>query len=270
MNSQTDFWHVRLPNGSVCTLTLDELDDAFQAGQIDENIFVLQHGATAWTTLGALLGIEAAPPAPPARAQAVMVAPTPASGYASFSTYPSAPSPDSAPFGSLRPTVSELDIDEDMDFGRSRSSGKKKALVAFAVAALALVGFGVANPNRTAATWAKARSLLANTASAPVAAAAPPPAEIPVPAPAPPPAQPVATTPPVQSAQSAQSDADRLSDDKKKALLDADKAHAAQHQAKASAAAAAAPARRSSTYKSDGKTVFHKGGNKYDPLNSSL
>jgi hypothetical protein len=157
-----------------------------------------------------------------------------------------------------------------MDFGRSRSSGKKKALVAFAVAALALVGFGVANPNRTAATWAKARSLLANTASAPVAAAAPPPAEIPVPAPAPPPAQPVATTPPVQSAQSAQSDADRLSDDKKKALLDADKAHAAQHQAKASAAAAAAPARRSSTYKSDGKTVFHKGGNKYDPLNSSL
>jgi hypothetical protein len=74
------------------------------------------------------------------------------------------------------------------------------------------------------------------------------------------------TTPP---AQSAQSDADRFSEDKKKALLDADKARAAQHQARASAAAAAAPARRSS-YKSDGKTVFHKGGDKYDPLNSSL
>lgn len=269
MNGETDFWHVRLPNGSVCTLTLDELDDAFQAGQIDENIFVLQHGATAWTTLGALLGIEAAPPAPPARAPAVMVAPTPAAGYASFSTYPSAPSPDSAPFGSLRPMVSELDIDEDMNFGRSRSSGKKKALVAFAVAALALVGFGVANPNRTAATWSKAQSLFANTANTPVAAAAaPPPVAAPLPAPAPPPpAQPEATAPP---AQSAQSDADRLSDDKKKALLDADKARAAQHQAKASAAAAAAPARRSSNYKSDGKTVFHKGGNKYDPLNSSL
>ncbi len=263
MNSQSDFWHVRLPNGSVHTLTLDELDAAFQAGQIDESVYVLQHGATSWTTLGILLGIEAAPPAPPVRVPSVVVAPqAPAPAY-SFAPYASPP--DSAPFSSLRPMVSEVDVD-DLDFKpRFRSSGKRKVLFAFGIAAVAVVGFAVANPNRAASTWARAQALItssnASAASPPVAAAAPPPAPDPIPPPA---AQPEATPPPPASPPPATQST--LSDDKKKALLDADKARAAQHQAKA----AAAPAHRSNSYKSDGKTVFHKGGDKYDPLNSSL
>jgi hypothetical protein len=253
-------------------LTLDELDDAFQAGQIDESVFVLQHGATAWTTLGVLLGIEAAPPvaatlaaprAPVLPMGIPVAAPaTPASGYAS--TFPS---PYSSAASSLRPLVSEIDLD-DVDFGRSRfrSSGKRKFVMAVGVAALALVGVAVARPNRAAAVWSTASSFFSTSnaaASQPVAAAAPPPAE----AGAPPPAQPESTAP-----AAAQSDADRLSEERKRALLDADKARAEadkaralQHQAKASAAPA-----HHSAYKSDGKTVFHKGGNKYDPLNSSL
>lgn len=191
----------------------------------------------------------------------MIVAPqTPARAYPSFAPFPSSSASDSAPFGSLRPMVSEVDLDE-LDFKpRFRSSGKRKALFVFGVAAVALAGFAMANPNRAATAWSKAQSLwAAKNASASQAVA--PPAPDPVP-----PTQPQATaaTPP---AQSTPSDADRLSDEKKRALLDADKARAAQHQAKASAAA---PAHRSSSYKSDGKTVFHKGGDKYDPLNSSL
>jgi len=59
---------------------------------------------------------------------------------------------------------------------------------------------------------------------------------------------------------------DRFDDTQKRALLEADKARASQQKAKMNAA----PARRSPVYKSDGKAVFHKGGDKYDPLNGSL
>lgn len=285
MGEQTDFWHVRLPNGSVCTLTLDELDDAFQAGQIDESVYVLHHGADAWTTLGALLGIETAPPpprVPPARVASVAAPATPVSGYAA--TVPSAFSPTFETAGTMRPMVSEIDLD-DFDFGRPkfRSSGKRKFTLALGVAGLALAGVAFAYPNRAAAAWSRATSFFSTNfatshaaARPPVANVPPPPAEV-----APPPAQPNTTAQPnatpVSSASATQSDADRLSDEKKRALLEADKARAeadkaraAQHQARDQARTSGAAAARHGNYKSEGKTVFHKGGNKYDPLNSSL
>jgi hypothetical protein len=58
-----------------------------------------------------------------------------------------------------------------------------------------------------------------------------------------------------------------LSDDARKALLDADKTRAAKMQqqraAQPSRGGGSAPARK-------GSGPFHKGGDKYDPLNASL
>jgi hypothetical protein len=250
MNSSVEFWHVQLPNGTVSTMTLDELDAAFQADTINERTYVIKQGEQAWATLADLLGLDQ--PAQPASATpppVVVASPVP---FASF-----APPPvESAPIYSLRPVVSEVsDIDDDIDFGGTafRSPKKRTAIIFGSIASVAAVGLLVA-------------VLSASSSSPPVAAAAsqPPPPPVAVAAPPPPVTAPAAAP----AADGTATALDRFSDAQKKALMDADKTHAAQQKAKASAAAS----HRSvgSGYKSDSKPVFHKGGNKYDPLNSSL
>ncbi|MGD0676121.1 MAG: hypothetical protein ABSC94_11915 [Polyangiaceae bacterium] len=59
MNTSTgDSWYVKLSDGDVHRVTLDQLDEAFQAGHIDGDTMVLAAGASQWTTLGALAGID--------------------------------------------------------------------------------------------------------------------------------------------------------------------------------------------------------------------
>jgi hypothetical protein len=86
----------------------------------------------------------------------------------------------------------------------------------------------------------------------------------------PPPSQPVVESPPPPAAAPPAAEAapasERFDEAQKRALLEADKARSLQQKAKMNAA----PAHRSAGYKPDGKPVFHKGGNKYDPLNASL
>jgi|HubBroStandDraft_2_1064218.scaffolds.fasta_scaffold07625_5 hypothetical protein len=62
--SQGDLWSVQLPSG-VHEVTLDQLDDAFQRGYIDAGTWVFVPGSLRWMTLGAILE-EPAPvrPAP--------------------------------------------------------------------------------------------------------------------------------------------------------------------------------------------------------------
>lgn len=55
-----ELWHVQL-GGTVRTMTLDELDRAFQSGVIDERTMVLKAGALHWTTLGDIAGIDDQP-----------------------------------------------------------------------------------------------------------------------------------------------------------------------------------------------------------------
>lgn len=55
-----ELWHVQL-GGVVRTMSLDELDAAFQAGVVDERTMVLKAGALRWTTLGDAAGIDAQP-----------------------------------------------------------------------------------------------------------------------------------------------------------------------------------------------------------------
>ena len=59
-----ELWSVRLPNGEVSRGSLDQLDEAFNAGHIDEHALVLAPGSTRWTKLGDLAGLDdAAQPA---------------------------------------------------------------------------------------------------------------------------------------------------------------------------------------------------------------
>jgi len=53
-----DVFHVRMRNGSVHTMSVDELDDAFQRGRVDERTPVLRSGALTWSTLGAIAGLD--------------------------------------------------------------------------------------------------------------------------------------------------------------------------------------------------------------------
>jgi hypothetical protein len=60
-----DLWRVQLGSGEIRAMSLDALDDAFQAGTIDEGTPVLPPGAVTWTKLGDAAGLEA-PEAPSA------------------------------------------------------------------------------------------------------------------------------------------------------------------------------------------------------------
>lgn len=240
MSDAIDFWHVQMANGTVCTMTLDDLDEAFQKGRIDEGTYVLKHGDAAWATLRELLGLDA-------EEQARSVTPEPVVATPQYSSYP--PPASSAPIYSLRPVVSEIDDGElEMVGAQFRSSKKRTTLIAASVAGVAAIAIAVAalgSPDGTPAPVA------AKVAPVAVAAAAPPPVAAPAP---------VETPTPAAS--------DRFTDAQKRALADADKTRAAQSAQKAAARAASAPAHHS--YKSDGKPVFHKGGDKHDPLNSSF
>ena len=46
MSGDENLWYVKTPDGDVHRVTLDQLDEAFQAGRIDENVMVLAAGAT--------------------------------------------------------------------------------------------------------------------------------------------------------------------------------------------------------------------------------
>ncbi len=98
MNSSSeDLWYVKLADGDVHRVTLDQLDEAFQAGHIDAETMVLASGSSNWSKLGLLLGldeeeIEVGAPAPAAPPDPVAVAP-PASAYspqleAPFASHP--------------------------------------------------------------------------------------------------------------------------------------------------------------------------------------
>lgn len=57
----SDVWHVKMPNGEIRTLDVDQLDAAFQAGWVDASTPVLPNGETTWTTLGRAAGLDDEP-----------------------------------------------------------------------------------------------------------------------------------------------------------------------------------------------------------------
>jgi hypothetical protein len=57
-SSSGDFWYVKLSDGDVHRVTLDQLDEAFQAGHIDGETMVLASGSTQWERLAAVAGMD--------------------------------------------------------------------------------------------------------------------------------------------------------------------------------------------------------------------
>ena len=51
-------WYVQFDSGQVQLMTLEELDTAFEAGEVHENTFVIQVGETQWQTLADVAGLS--------------------------------------------------------------------------------------------------------------------------------------------------------------------------------------------------------------------
>jgi hypothetical protein len=294
--SNDPLWQVQLASGQICRMTLELLDDAFQDGLITENTLIMQDGTTEWVTLREVAGLDsdaeseaangsaaqvnhAAPVANPPVAAAAPMQPAaprqpapymdpfappiqaapavtqmvpPAAGHAAPFVFQGAgqqagfvSAPPEPLTRSTAPVAADIDFDLDtVNFGKKRSPAKW----IIGIAAV-LGGLGFAAMNMSSETEIPAGP----SAAAPVAA----PAYQPTPA-----AQPAPITPAVTKPEPT-----RLSDDAKRALMEADKTRAAkmqQHRSPSRGGGAAPSGPRKS------KDPFHKGGDKYDPLNASL
>lgn len=231
MSEAGNLWYVKTTDGDVHRVTLDQLDEAFQAGRIDENVMVLAAGETKWARLGALAGLDTPPP----------ISQTP---------------------NSLRPVSMDLGDGLDLD-GLDENAFRKKSprglVIGAAVGILAVLG-GILVVNRS---HIGGDSSAAAAAPPPVAAAAPV-APPPVVAASPAPPMPTTTAAPVATVDSAI----QLSDDQRAKLAAADKALERKAKARKKNRAANAPsAHHSAKYKSQG---FASGGSKFDPLNANL
>jgi uncharacterized protein DUF4339 len=287
MSVEVDVWYVKLADGDVDRVTLDQLDEAFQSGQIDENSMVLAAGTDQWMKLGELLQASDATPPPPqptptpsVTAQAVAPARPVAQPLAQPTAMVRPASPLQAPVqpviatapppaqsnvpvaNTLRPMSFDLEAD-DVQFPRGRS-GKGKLVAAVAVVVLGAAAFVVVKRgalNASADTSAPAFAAAAQT-----------------PAPPPPPAETAAPTPPtpMQASMGGASSVmdptrmdgtQRFSDAQKAKLLEADKkvkTHEHSH------GGGGAVSHNASGSRSKSSPAFTTTGNKYDPLNSSL
>ncbi|HEY1954268.1 MAG TPA: hypothetical protein VGH28_01615 [Polyangiaceae bacterium] len=233
-----EIWLVQLQNGAVRAMTLDELDAAYQDGSIDEETFVRRDGASKWAKLRDELGGDE--PAAPAPVPVPSATPSPVS-YGAVPAYAPQLQAQQALY-STRPVVSEIDTDElDMSPFKKSRKGTYAAIAGVAVLAIGAMAFGASRMGASASPDAVGAS---------VANAAQPPPQV---TPPPPPTD----TP---------SPASTLSEEQKKQLADLDKTHEKNWESKRKARDSYhAPAAWHPSH-----TPFHKGGNKYDPLNAKL
>jgi hypothetical protein len=68
-SSSGDFWYVKLSDGDVHRVTLDQLDEAFQAGHIDGETMVLASGSEQWERLASVAGMDESEEEPDAAAE---------------------------------------------------------------------------------------------------------------------------------------------------------------------------------------------------------
>jgi len=274
-----DRWYVDV-GGTPKMMSLDELVEAYEAGQITAQSLVTEVGGTEWRTLSEVADLgdgeeeEAVPASVQAPAHAQSYAPH-AQSYAPVAqsggwppvtmANPSRPSVAAvsaisqsgsmAPL-SMAPVVQDLGFDDDMPF---KKSGKNKFALVGVVAALAIggAGFGLTRGG-------------GETTTAPVAAAAVPGFNTPTTTT---PSTPAATPTPAAAAPSEpekpaeEAKTGRLSDDMKAALLANDKDRAKK---KGGAAAKGGGRTRAPRSASNSNSVFRSGGSADDPLNSKL
>jgi hypothetical protein len=230
-----DLWRVQLATGEVRVMTLDALDDAFQAGVITESSPVLPPGATAWTRLADAAGLET----PSHESNVPSVAP--------MAVTVSESTGDATPYSAGRADFSlpDLDLDALEDEAFKPKRGRVFAVIGLAALFLGGVGFAASRMGNIA-------SVAQSSLSAPpkAAAAAPPPAAANLDEAAP---------------------AKTLTEEQKAKLAEADKAReaaAAAREAQRRKDRPASPAKRGPREKTT--TPFVNGGSKYDPLNGAL
>ena len=227
-----DLWRVQLMTGEVRVMSVDALDDAFQAGVITESTPVLPPGATAWTRLADAAGLDA----PSHESNVPSVAPMAVSIAESTGS--------ATPYGARGDlSLPDLDLDALEDEAFKPKRGRVFAVIG--LAALFVGGLGFA-----ATRVGNIGDVAKNSLSAPKAAAAAPPAAVDLNEAAP---------------------AKVLTEEQKAKLAEADKARvaaAAAREAQRQKDRPSAPARRGPREKTT--TPFVNGGNKYDPLNGAL
>jgi hypothetical protein len=199
MENQSDAWRVQLKTGELRLMSLDALDDAFNAGIVDAQTPVLAPGSVTWDRLGAVAGLDDVSPA------SQMEIATP-------SLSPVALSPSIPP--SMPPAVLR-DLQFDLDLPDDALKPKRGRVLAFVGVAMLLVVAGGAGLVAKLGGHAEAPLMDIKPTAA---------AQAPAPA---------VETPPVATASKPQ-----LSDEQKKKLADADKAREAQAKAAKEKAAA--------------------------------
>ena len=228
-----DLWRVQLGTGDIRAMSLDALDDAFQAGTIDEGTPVLAPGSTSWTKLGDAAGLDA-----------------PSAESALYSLAPLAVSVDPHPTGPATrypvpaPTFNHASL-ADLDLEPDAFKPKKgRVFVGIGLAVMFVGGLGFA-ATRLAPVTSSAANALSAEAARKAAAAAP------------------------QAVEESAADQrlKQLTEEQRVKLLEADKAREAREAAKKRDRPP--PPRRSVPQPKSG-TPFVNGGNKYDPLNGSL
>lgn len=236
-----DLWRVQLASGEVRAMTIDALDDAFQAGTIDEATPVLPPGAVAWTRLADAAGLDA-----PAAAAATP--PSPESAVPSVAPMAVSVATPSTPLHLGRDPLAFAEVPdlpeyEPADFKTSKS----KIFVGIGLAVMLVGGLGFAASRVASSASASASNAITATAPETKAAAAQPP--------------PAAVDPNVEGAKGRV-----LTEEQKAKLAEADKARAAA-DAQKKKDRPAPPAHRAPRDKS---APFTNGGSKYDPLNGAL
>ncbi len=295
--SSADLWFVKLANGDVHHVSIDQLDAAFEAGHIDANTLVLPEGSTQWVRLGEAAGLDDAPqPAAPSPTPAPVTVPTAAASrrpapvsyaaaapvsyapraalayapQAPVSYAPRAPVSYAPPANSIRPVAMDLGSDFDLDVPFTKGGSRKGGWVV-AVLTLALVGAGVGFAATNGGALSGLPLVAAAAAPAPAPAPAPPVVQAdPVPAT---PVAPAAPPPPVAQAPlggtlpsvEASPLSPRFTEAQKEKLTQADKVREDKAKSRQSSHYST---HSSTTYKSS--SSFSKGGNKFDPLNSDL
>jgi hypothetical protein len=239
-------WYVKLSDGDVEPLTLDELDEAFQLGHVNAHTMVLADGAAQWARLGELAGLDQ----PPQR-----YAPPPQQRQAYVPIMPS----------SIRPVSVDLSDFGDDDASFRPKKSKKWMLGVVAVAGV--LGFAAFEAQRSGVVSVDRVMAMINPASAPAVAAAP----VAPPAPPPPAAAPAPSPDPAAAAAPSSTEsglANRFTPDVREKLAASDKQREAKAKMHAKAHAAYVPVHTSASHgKAQG---FTTGGNKFDPLNATI
>jgi hypothetical protein len=242
-----DVWHVLLPSGDVCMMTLDLLDDAFQDGLIHEGSLLWKEGNAEWMTLAEVAGLNDEPEPPASYGQTSYAEDSPPYSMGPLSTAPVA-----ADIGDMEFELEAMSL-------RPRKRSSLRWMAAAVLVGAAALGFAKRGAVVSALHLpAKGSIAVSNAAGAMMAT------------PSPVPTVPAAAVTPAATAPAPASEV-RLSDETKRALEEADKKLATklqQKQQQLQSHSVDRVDRPKAKLKSD--NPFHKGGNQHDPLNASL